>query len=107
MTDTTANSIATTGQKCRAYVQECRAFHNSNRQLYGRHERGLYVVYSYGEHWPLFIYDGAQWLENSDRASMTTSKHRSQARPVHVTTTLASCNDMRAIINAAWQRRAA
>lgn len=99
-------SIATTGNRCRQYVTARQAFHNSNRQLYGRHERGLYVVYSYGEHWPLFIYDGAQWLENSDRTSLTTSKHRGQAHPL-VTTTLADCATMRATINAAWERRAA
>lgn len=99
-------SAATTGQRCRIYVQERLPFHNSNRQLFGRNERGLYVVYSYGEHWPLFIYDGAQWLENKERASVTTSKHRSQAHPLQ-TTTLATCAEMRAIINAAWERGAA
>ena len=82
-------SIATTGNRCRQYVTARQAFHNSNRQLYGRHERGLYVVYSYGEHWPLFIYDGAQWLENSDRTSLTTSKHRTQTHP-HCHTVLLS-----------------
>ena len=100
-------TVVTTGQKCRPYVEARRAFRNSNGQLFGRHERGLYVVYSYGEHWPLYIYDGAQWLENSDRTSVTTSKHRSQARPLGTATTLASCRDMRAIIDAAWQGDAA
>jgi len=42
-----------------------------------------YVVYSYGEHWPLFIYHPMtdSWLENSDRCSVTTSKHRSSTHP--------------------------
>ena len=42
-----------------------------------------YVVYSYGEHWPLFVYDkrSGEWLENSDKYSPTTSKHRTQAHP--------------------------
>jgi hypothetical protein len=98
--------IRTTGQRCRPYVTARQPFTNSNGQLFARYEQGLFVVYSYGAHWPLYIYDGAQWLENSDRASMTTSKHRSQARP-SVTTTLADCRTMKSIIDAAWERRAA
>ena len=52
----------------------------------------LYVVYSYGEHFPLFVAetDGAGntvWYENTDRYSVTTSKHKSQARPHYVTFT--------------------
>lgn len=51
---------------------------------------GLYVVFSYGPHWPLFIYNPAtrEWLENSDRTSRTTSKHRGQAHPRTETTPL-------------------
>lgn len=44
----------------------------------------VYIVYSYGLHYPMFIYDPAtnQWYENADKYSPTTSKHRSQCRPV-------------------------
>lgn len=48
----------------------------------------FYVVYSYGPHFPLFVYDprdGGVWYENEDRYSVTTSKHRSQSHP-HVDT---------------------
>lgn len=41
-----------------------------------------YVVYSYGEHWPLFVYADGLWFENKDKYGMTTSKHRSQAHPL-------------------------
>ena len=45
-----------------------------------------YIVYSYGTHWPLFIYVAGKWYENSDRHSVTTSKHRSLCHP-HMETT--------------------
>ena len=50
-------------------------------------ERDVYVVYSYGKHWPLFVFDdlAGVWFENMDSYSVTTSKHRSQAHP-HVPT---------------------
>jgi hypothetical protein len=36
-----------------------------------------YVVYSYGEHWPLAMYEEATgvWYLNKDKYSVTTSKH--------------------------------
>lgn len=45
--------------------------------------RDVYVVASYGKHWPLFVYDDlvGVWFENMDRYSVTTSKHKSQAHP--------------------------
>ena len=42
-----------------------------------------YVVYSYGEHFPMYVYnyDAGVWLGNSDKYSRTTSKHQSISRP--------------------------
>lgn len=47
----------------------------------------LYVVYSYRDDWPLFVYDAPNetWYENEDRFSRTTSKHRSQCFPIGAT----------------------
>lgn len=76
------------GRTCRAWVQERTGFQNSNGQLYGQWEDkggdARYVVYSYGEHWPLFAYVPrvSTWFENADKYSSTTSKHRSQAHPL-------------------------
>lgn len=78
--------VKTTNRDCRRYVTNCVAFDNSNGQLYGRRtSTGLYIVYSYGPHWPLFIYspDLDQWFGNEDKCSMTTSHHYSYARPTH------------------------
>ena len=43
-----------------------------------------YVVYSFRYTWPLFVFDDlAQvWYENVDKASRTTSKHRTQLHPL-------------------------
>lgn len=70
------------GRHCRPFVQDRKAFTNSNGQLYAvKHTPLLYVVYSYGEHWPLFVWDGFDWYENEDSYSPTTSRHRSNANP--------------------------
>ena len=43
----------------------------------------LYIVYSYGWHFPMYIYcrQSDLWYGNSDKYSNSTSKHQSQARP--------------------------
>ena len=58
----------------------------------------LYVVYSYGTHFPMYVYDASAcvfggfgnvigkgaWLGNTDRYSVTTSKHQGKTRPREV-----------------------
>ena len=58
-----------------------RPFADTNK--WACHIGHFYVVYSYGSHWPMFIYDEIQrrWFENEDSRSVTTSKHRSQCHP--------------------------
>ena len=70
----------------RSAVQNREEFKNTNGTLFGRWEtRFLYVVYSYGEHFPLFLndcsYGESAWAVNTDKYSVTTSRHFSQARP--------------------------
>lgn len=82
-----------TRQQARPYVQKKHPFRTSNGQLYALWPTpNIYVVYSYGEHWPLFVWDAAasRWLENEDRhSSTTTTRHRSYAHP-HTATQLRS-----------------
>lgn len=86
------------GWKARPYVKAREAFRNHNNQLFGRWETPLlYVVYSYGEHWPLFVWDGFDWYENEDKYSPTTTKHRSQTHPLMGTIKL-SRNALKALI---------
>lgn len=55
----------------------------------------LYVVYSYGTHFPMYVYDASAcvfggfgnvlskgvWLGNTNKYSTTTSRHQSKCRP--------------------------
>jgi len=87
------------GRLAHQYVSQCKPFKNSNGQLYGHWEAGgvaysdgggmRYVVYSYGKHWPLFVWDDEtqRWYGNSDKHSVTTSKHRTYAHPRLITNT--------------------
>jgi|TARA_R110000764_G_scaffold38004_1_gene84171 hypothetical protein len=69
-------------------VNRCEDFQGSNtfaenlRLGCGCNE-DLYVVYSYGHHFPMYVYDYTtrEWYENSEKYSPTTSKHQSQCRP--------------------------
>lgn len=90
--------IRTTNRNARDYVRNGIPFKNSNGQLFGHWETPtLYVVYSYGDHWPLFVWDNGEWLENSDKYSVTTSRHHSQAHP-HKDTTHLSRTVLKTII---------
>ena len=87
------------GRHCRPYVQGRRAFSNSNGQLYAvKHTPLLYVVYSYGEHWPLYVYDGFDWYENEEKASVTTSRHSSYARPYATMSNKRTCKWLKTFI---------
>lgn len=74
----------------RAMVQMRRPFEGSNlyaREAMPQHQMStLYVVYSYGDHWPLYVAetDGGNnttWYENAGRYSQSTSRHHSQCNP--------------------------
>lgn len=107
MHNITAKPVRTSGWKARQFAQQRIPFTNSNGQLFGRWETpSLYVVYSYGQHWPLFVWDGTEWYENEDKCSRTTSKHRSQTAPL-VPTELRSCGWLRTMISNRTQKGAA
>ena len=80
--------IKTSNGKCRYHVQNRVEFKANNifsehRSTYFNREM-LYIVYSYGHHYPMFVYHerSGTWFENVDRYSVSTSKHRSQAHPL-------------------------
>ena len=62
-----------------SYVRRRQEFKGSN--LFSRQLDERYVVYSYGSHWPMFIYADGIWYENQDKYSRTTSMQKSQAHP--------------------------
>ncbi len=68
------------------YVNELKEFEGSNTFAENKvsfDDEGLYVVYSYGYHFPMYIYDrqAGIWVGSNDRYSSSTSKHQSQCRP--------------------------
>lgn len=46
-------------------------------------DENLYAVYSYGYHFPMYVYDAHidAWVGNSDKYSVTTSKHQGKCHP--------------------------
>jgi hypothetical protein len=102
MKHTTAKPVRVSGWKARAYVQNGINFTNHNGQLYGRWESpSLYVVYSYGAHWPLFVWYGGTWYGNEDSYSPTTTKHRTQTHPLTDVCWMPQ-DDMRALAGYGW-----
>jgi len=85
-------------REVRQYVKDRREFKGNN--CHGLWVGRMYVVYSYGDHWPMFLYDSQcrEWFENEEKYSVTTSKHRSSAHP-HCDTKLRSCKWMKDCIN--------
>ena len=91
-------STRVSGFACRPYVKARKPFHNSNKQLYAQWQTDdMYVVYSYGAHWPLFINWKGVWFENENKTSRTTTAHRSKAHPYKPTVPL-SCSAMKSLV---------
>jgi hypothetical protein len=80
----------TSGWKARQYVQNLQPFRNNatrgkgpkNASLWGEITGDLYVVYSYGRHWPLWANWKGVWFGNTNKYGPTTSKHYSQTHPL-------------------------
>ena len=69
--------------KASDYVSEKVEFNGSN--TFGRWiVEECYVVFSYGFHFPMYIFNGGQWYENADKYSVSTSKQQTQLRPRHI-----------------------
>ena len=66
-------------------IQSRQDFTNHGGSMYGNHQYGatsLYVVYSYGQHFPMAVYEfhTRRWFYNEDKYSSTTSRHQSYVR---------------------------
>ncbi len=78
---------------CRKFVEARRPFKGSNlyaeRRTAGNGHSDLYVVYSYGEHFPIYVaevgeFGQVHWYANTDKYSQSTTRHQSLARPYYV-----------------------
>ena len=81
--------MKTSNKNCRLLVQNRQAFTANN--IFAEYvtanadgqplDTCRYVVYSYGKHFPMYIYEGGAWYANIDKFSVSTSKHQTQANP--------------------------
>jgi hypothetical protein len=72
--------IKTSSGKCTQHVKNREVF-KANNIFSESLPDGAYVVYSYGHHFPMYLYTHGVWYRNKDRYSVSTSKHMSQASP--------------------------
>jgi hypothetical protein len=98
--------------KARDYVNGLKTFQGSNTFAEwrthgsgddsGLHEhKKIYVVYSYGSHFPMYVYDDQEnkWIGNKDKYSQSTTRHQSLLRPSGVEIMWLNTNDMQGVIN--------
>lgn len=64
----------------RSLVQNRKCFKANN--IFAEANGNNYVVFSYGYHYPMFAFVDNVWYENSIIFSVTTTKHKSQCRPI-------------------------
>jgi hypothetical protein len=87
----------------RLHVEQRKPFEGSNiwgvwqKSTIVEDESEFYVVYSYGEHFPMYVWSEGVWFENEDKYSPTTSKHMGQCRPSRTTI----------LLSTAWMRKLA
>ena len=62
-----------------SYTENRYEFKGSN--TFAENNEGTYAVYSYGYHFPLYVFKDGSWYENNDKYSVSTSKHKTQLRP--------------------------
>ena len=95
-----------TNRKCESLVQDKLPFRGSN--MYGEWKSPLptteppvYVVYSWGEHFPLYIYEPTkdEWFINTDGTTNSSIQHRWDAQLKDVSYLPLDCDTMIDIIN--------
>ena len=71
------------GTRRNEQVKKLQTFADTNKYAVNLAGGQLYVVYSYGPHYPLLVHDREErrWYVNTDRFSVTTSKHKTQCIP--------------------------
>ena len=69
----------TSNKNADQYTSQRMPFTGSN--TFGEWNESCYVVYSYGYHFPMYVYKRGIWYENSDKYSVSTSKQQTQLRP--------------------------
>ena len=72
--------MKTSNRKASEFVTRKREFEGWN--TFGKWvSTFVYVVYSYGYHFPMYVLKDGIWYENGDKYSVSTSKQQTQLRP--------------------------
>lgn len=66
-------------QDGREYVKRRQIFRGSH--TFSEEKNGVYAVYSYGYHFPMYAWIKGVWFANKDKYSQSTSRQQSQMRP--------------------------
>lgn len=70
----------TSNARCRWFVTNKIEF-TANNIFAKKFANGDYAVWSYGAHFPIYVYARNRWFGNFEKYSRSTAKHQSQARP--------------------------
>ena len=84
-------------RNARCYVMDRKPFTANN--IFAEIVNDVYIVYSYGYHFPMYVNFDGVWYENADKYSVTTSKHKNQARPLAADTVITNTETLKNIIN--------
>lgn len=80
--------MSISNREAATYVAEKKEFKTSNGTIIGSHDlaANTYTVYSYGEHFPMYVFDYTlnEWWGNRDKYSRTTTRHQSIVRPSQI-----------------------
>lgn len=84
-TPETTKPVRTSNGGSSQYVRQHLPFKASNLWAEWVQGETRYVVYSYGRHWPLFVYDKQTnvWFENASKYSVSTSRQKAQCHPCY------------------------
>ena len=65
------------------YAKHNASIFAENESDFDLYSEDLYVVYSYGYHFPMYIYDrqAGIWIGSKDKHSVSTTRHQSHCRP--------------------------
>jgi hypothetical protein len=82
--------------RCRSLVQAKKPFYGSNLFAEWRDEKNgrVYTVYSYGYHFPMYVWTehDQRWFANRDKYSVSTTRPQSLARPATAGTDMVWCD---------------
>lgn len=96
--------VRTSNTKCGEYVMRRVEF--DGHQLYSRYlQPDIYVVYSYGPHWPLYANIRGVWYRNTEKVSLSTTRQSGYARPADDVLDV-DCEGMKSTIAAAFRAAA-